>query len=47
MLFKHYTEYVKETVGARFKLSLWQRLRLLFCREIRVVFFYKRGGEDK
>ena len=47
MKLKCYTPYVKGITGHDFKLSIVQRLRILFCRKLTVIFanerFEKKG----
>lgn len=41
MVLKSYSPYVRGIVGADFKLTLGQRLRLLFCKKLSVIFIEK------
>ena len=45
MTLKAHSRGVKYTIGVDFKLTLRQRIQLLFCKELSVVVFeYKRKG---
>lgn len=44
---KKYTPYVNGVVGADFRLSFLQRLKILFCRGITVILVDEKLSKEK